>query len=213
MKISVSFGAELNSLLDKLANDIVSARYYSRLLAKLEESISEYLPEFNQARTFWHLTLSALSEARILRLCRVYDGNRKVLSLVNLLDTIAENLNLFGEANFRERVAGNAFVDSLANKNRIPNSAQLEADRELVSNDDPLVKRLTIWRGNVVAHNDTRIALGVSAVLDENPILESIWNSYSIVHSIFITGTQACIERRPFLEISRETTTTLSYSS
>ena len=43
-----------------------------------------------------------------------YDKDSRSLSLLSLLDTIAINVHYFDEAEFRERLKDNPFVDSLA---------------------------------------------------------------------------------------------------
>ena len=119
MKINIQSDKELNSLLDALANEIVDANIYHRLFCDLVDSIDSHQRELSQSNTFWSLTLDALRDARLTRLCRVYDQESKSLNLVNLLDTIKANLHLFEEHYFRERLQDNAFVDSLAQTGRV----------------------------------------------------------------------------------------------
>lgn len=91
-------------------------------------------------------TRNAYIDAIFLRLCKAYDlseGNSN-LSLRNFLETIQGNLHFFDEPNFRERLQGNAFVDSLAAEPRKPELAELQKDLESVSKDNPLVKKLMV---------------------------------------------------------------------
>jgi hypothetical protein len=83
---------------------------------------------------------------------RIFDGNSASLSLRNLLDTIAANLDMFDPDKFRARLKDNPFVDSLASDARRPDEAQLAADTKFVSNENPLVRNLTVWRNNLFAH-------------------------------------------------------------
>jgi len=100
----------------------------------------------------------------------MYDQESSSLNLVNLLDTIKANLHFFSEPHFRQRMAGNAFVDSLAQYNRVPELDQLESDSKSVSCENPLVKKLMIWRGNLVAHRGAKVALGKKKILTDNPL-------------------------------------------
>lgn len=170
MKINIQSDEELNRLLEALALEIVDAISYHRLFCDLADSISTHRREFNQSNTFWDLTLDALREARLTRLCRVYDQESNSLNLVNLLDTIKGNLHLFEEHHFRDRLQDNAFVDSLAQTNRLPTVAQLDEDIEFSSSRNPLVKKLMIWRNNIVAHKGTKVALGKDQILADNPL-------------------------------------------
>ena len=173
MKINIRTGEELNQLLDALAYEIVDANIYHRLFCSLVDSISTNQKEFRQSNTFWGLTLDALREARLTRLCRIYDQESNGLNLVNLLDTIKANLNLFEEEHFRIRLQGNAFIDSLAQEHRVPPVAELNLDIEFSSIRNPLVKKLMIWRNNIVAHKGTKVSLGKDQILADNPLSEA----------------------------------------
>ena len=126
--------------------------------------------EFGQSNNFWRLTLDALGEAALGRLCRVYDQHSAGLNLVNLLETIKANLHLFTEPHFRKRLAGNAFVDSLARYKLVPDAAKLDKDIESASCKNPAVKKLMIWRNNMVAHKGAKVALGKDRVIKDNPL-------------------------------------------
>ena len=105
-------------------------------------------------RVFWNLTRTAHLEATLLRLCRAYESSndKPNLNLKNFLETIRENLHFFDEPNFRERLVGNPFVDSLAEKPRKPESNVLATDLVSVSPDDPAVANLHFWRHRYIAH-------------------------------------------------------------
>ncbi len=171
MKITIKSGDELNKLLDALATDIVDANIYYKLFAGLTNVISEYSEERNQSNTFWWLTLRAIKEAFLLRLCRIFEQNSRSLNLVNLLDTIKTNRNYFQEPHFRERLKDNAFVESLAENVVIPSVEELQADIAFASDNNPIVKKLMLWRMNVYAHTGAKTALGKFAdTLEENSI-------------------------------------------
>lgn len=160
MKLRVKSPAEFRRLLSALLDDLVDARFHFRLHQELRKSSEEYATEIAQSPTFWGLTLSAHLDAVLVRLCRAYDTYDKgALNLRNLLDTIEANLSIFDEPRFRERLKGNAFVDSLAAQLTPPDLAQLQKDTVLVSASDPLVERLVMWRHNYVAHKNAHFTL------------------------------------------------------
>jgi hypothetical protein len=171
MKIEIQTGGELNILLDALAKEIVKANDYYRLFRNLVAAMPAHEREFLQSNTFWALTLEALRDKYMGCLCRVYDQNTKSLNLVNLLDTIKANHHFFSEAHFRQRLAENAFVDALATTDRLPPINELEKDIESVSDKNPRVDKLMIWRGNIVAHIGSKVSLGKNQILVKN----SLW--------------------------------------
>jgi hypothetical protein len=170
MEIKIKTGDELNQLLDALVKEIVDANIYHRLFCDLLDSIPEYEREFQESQTFWHIILSALMDSRMANLCKVYDQESTSLNLVNLLHTIKANLHLFTADNFKQRMAGNAFLDSLASYDRIPQLKDVEIDIESVTWQNPLVKKLMVWRNNIVAHRGAKVSLGKNQILTDNSI-------------------------------------------
>jgi hypothetical protein len=173
MKITIKSGDELNKLLDALATDIVDANIYYKLFAGLTNSIPDYPDERNLSNTFWWLTLRAIKEAFLLRLCRIFEQNSRSLNLVNLLDTIKTNRHYFQEPHFRERLKDNAFIESLAEGVVIPSVEELQSDITFASDNNPIVKKLMLWRMNVYAHTGAKTALGkFTDTLEEYSISE-----------------------------------------
>ncbi len=175
MKIDVKDSAEFKRLLESLVDELIDAHDHFRLHQDLDAAIPDYQAEFNQSAAFWTFTLSAHMDATLPRLCKAYDlyEGKPSLNLRNFLETIQANLHFFDEPNFLERLKDNPFVDSLAAAPRKPDSAQLQKDLESVSNADPLVKKLTIWRNNYFAHRSRSSALDPKGFAKQNPILFS----------------------------------------
>lgn len=206
MEIEIQTGEELNLLLEALLDEIVKANSYYRLVSGLENAVPDYEWEFRQAGVFWHLTQKALKDACLISLCRIYEQNSETLNLFNLLHTIKGNLHFFSEQNFRERFKNNAFVDSLAVGKGTPEIHELESDIESVSCRNLTVKKLMIWRGNIIAHHNANLALGKNKVLEDKPLVEpeikqlleqsvKIFNKYSSLYGnpiqndeLFING-------------------------
>jgi hypothetical protein len=156
-----SDSAEFKALLDAMWNELVDASFHFTMHQNLQAATPEYGTVFSQSNTFWGLVLSAHMDAVILRLCKAYDryDAKPTLNLRSLLETIKDNLHLFDEPNFRERLKDNPFVDSLAQESRKPDPAQLQRDFDFV-NGSHLVKTLSEWRHNVYSH------LSLDAVLN-----------------------------------------------
>ncbi|MEW6665317.1 MAG: hypothetical protein AB1512_08865 [Thermodesulfobacteriota bacterium] len=163
--IRIKDSAEFDSLMKGLARDIVNANIHYRLHKNLKDAIPEYVTELNQSAAFWNLTISAQVDATLLRLCRAFDSHTASLSLSRLLATIKYNLQIFDKPQFKNRLKDNPFVESLARDYRIPEKEELEADFALVSDSDPLVKRLLAWRNNIGAHRNPRETLSPNSVV------------------------------------------------
>jgi len=172
MKLKLKSAEEFRRLLTALLDDLVDARFHFTLHQNLAKAGEEYAIEIAQSPTFWGLTLSAHMDAVLLRLCRAYDAyEHTALNLQNLLDTVRANLSIFDEPNFRQRLKGNLFVDSLAAELKSPDHTQLQKDIEVVSDSDPLVRKLVMWRHNYVAHRNSHFTLNPKKFDAQYPLL------------------------------------------
>jgi hypothetical protein len=174
MEIKIQNSAELNRLMDALAQEIVDANICHRLYSDLLASIEDNEEVFRESNTFWNFTFLALGDARVIRLCRVFDQESKSLNLYNFLVTIKANLHFFEERHFRERLKDNAFVELLAKNNLKPDAEQIEKDICFSSTQNPLVKKLMIWRNNIIAHRGVKVSLGRDQVLSDNPLDKNV---------------------------------------
>ena len=156
--IPIASSVEFGKLITALSSDVVDAHVHWRMHCDLHEAIQTQPIVWSQSRAFWHLTLAAHAETALEHLCRVFDQQKSSLHLRSWLETIRANINIFETAEFKQRLAGNAFVDSLAEHPRIPDLALLKADIDDCSDTNALVKRLITHRGNVVAHTSAKLA-------------------------------------------------------
>lgn len=161
--IRISNSSEFCNLITTLSSDVVDAHIHWRLHCDLHEAIQAEPIVWAQSRTFWHLTLTAHAETAIEHLCRAFDQEQSSLHLLSWLKTIQANLYLFETPEFKRRLAGNAFVDSLAEDIRSPDLAKLKTDIGDCAATDPLVKKLMAHRNNAVAHRSAKRALSNKA--------------------------------------------------
>ncbi len=201
MKIEIESPEQFSSLLNALANECVNAEIYFKLHKDLLAAIPEYKEVFNESNTFWSLTVQALFDATLSRLCRAYDQHSQSLSLINLLDTIEANMEIFDTDSFKERLQGNPFVESLAEEARRPGINKLNEDKMLVSDKDPLVKKLVIWRNNIISHKRASNVVNEKDITRDYPFTRGeiselstrathISNSYSSLFQASTTVTQ-----------------------
>ena len=159
MGFKVKDAADFQKMLVALADDLVDANIHLKLYLDLNNSVNEFIEELNNANTFWFLTFRAHSDASMIRLCRAYDSHPSSLNLRTFLQTIKANLEWFDEPQFRERMKGNAYIDSLAASARRPDEEQLGKDLVSVTDSNPLVKTLVRWRHNAIAHRTASHAI------------------------------------------------------
>ena len=151
-------------------------------------------------------------DAVLLRLCRAYDTyERDALNLRNLLDTIQAHLSIFNKPNFRQRLKRNSFVDSLTAELKPPDQAQLQKDIGVVSDSDPLVRKLVMWRHNHIAHRNRHFTLNPKEFDVQYPLLFAeidvlitraleIGNRYALLFDATVHST-AMIGQNDYLDV------------
>ena len=158
---------ELQTLIQALSRDVIDAQIHWRLLKALHASAGKWPVVVHQSNTFWSLTFDAHRKVAIQAACRAYDTEPKSLNLYGLLTLISNNLHLFEEDSFRERLADNPFVDSLSESARKPDEKTLESDLSRCRPSEPLVKKLIVHRNNFVAHRGQKVAMQGAEMLAE----------------------------------------------
>ena len=169
---------EFSLLLNELSTDMIHAHFHYTLLRALEDARSQYAGVFSQSPTFWYLTLNAHQDVVLFRLGRIFDQSNGSLSLRNLLRAIKSNLHFFDEPNFRKRLQGNPFVDSLSKDSRKPVESELDHDIGLVAKDanngfDNVAERFIHIRNKYLAHKDAKVLL---ASTDPETVAELSWD-------------------------------------
>lgn len=190
--INIKNHLEFDRLLEALSKDIVNASIHWQLYCDLKNELKNNNSVYAYSKTFWHLTLDAHINVSLQCLCRVYEKEKSSLHLNSWLNTIKSNLPIFELQEFRKRIAGNPFVESLAERCVPPDLEQLEADITLCADTDALVKSLIVYRGNVLAHRNAKMAAAGKALSEEHSIsiegyktllfrAQDILNRYSVL--------------------------------
>jgi hypothetical protein len=166
--INIKDSAQFQRLLKALSDDVVDAHIHYQLYQDLVEAIDKHPLVVRQSNTFWTYTLQAHLNSSVYALFRAYDQEMKSLHLRSWLTTIQENLHLFDEESFRERLKDNPHVASLARDSQRLDALVLTEDIAACSNSDPVVKKLTIYRGSRIAHRSAKETLFVRGVGDRD---------------------------------------------
>ena len=157
--ISIRDAVEFEQLLNALSHDVVDAHIHYQMYEELVGAIQHHPLVVQQSNTFWTFTLQAHLNSSVYALFRTYDQDTRALHLRSWLLTIQENLHLFDEESFRDRLKDNPYVASLAANSRKPDVATLADDIALCSCNDPIVKRMTVYRSNRIAHRNAKALL------------------------------------------------------
>jgi hypothetical protein len=157
--IKINNGAQFRLLLKALSDDIVDAHLHFAMHEALHTAFEEYPLVKQQSYGFWTLTLQAHLNSSVYALFRAYDKDRQALHLRGWLTTIRENVHLFDDAAFRERLKDNPYVATLAEECGKPDQSTLDDDIAACSHYDPIVKKLVPYRGNRIAHRNARSSL------------------------------------------------------
>jgi len=165
MKVEINNSEEFERLLEGLGRDVVDSAIHYRLHRDLRDSVKSFESELNHSPAFWSLTLGAHLDAARSRLLRAYDQHPRALSLRSLIETIRENLALFG--------AGSAPPEVIKRGASPPDPATLDADSALVAPNDPLVQKLLALRGNLCAHRNARNVAQEIKIEDRFPLPHS----------------------------------------
>lgn len=165
--ITINDAAEFERLLTALSDDVVDAHIHYQLYQELVETISKHPLVIQQSNVFWTFTLQAHLNSSMYALFRAYDQDLRALHLRSWLITIQKNLHLFDEGAFRERFKDNPYVASLAQDPRKPDAAVLADDIVACSSSDPIVKKLTIYRGSRIAHRNAKSLLSAGDIGDK----------------------------------------------
>lgn len=196
MQIDLSNSDEFERLLNRLATDVVDAAIFNRLSTDIDASTKEFWREFAQSPTFWALTRSAYVEVVLIRLIRVYDTDQRAVSLQSWLGTIRGNLHFFGAG------SGACSPDVVLRGAEPPDADEFNRDIASVTPaTDPLVKKLTILRGNIIAHTNAADVVDGCRLEDRFPLTfaeidslvsraVAILNRYSILFKRAVWSTQ-----------------------
>jgi hypothetical protein len=168
--IDIVNSGQFRRLIEAMSRDIVDAQIHYKLYRDLHAALGKHMVVEAQSRTFWSLTLQAHLNACLHLLCRMYDQNLKALHLRSWLLTIRENLNLFDEKEFRERLKDNPYVESLARHPRKPDATILDKDLRSCSTKDPIVKTLQIHRGSQFVHKSAKNVVAERDIGDDHPL-------------------------------------------
>lgn len=137
---------EFEKLTQALALEAQSANLDHQLWRNLTSTPERHETEFNQSRVFWQMTFEAHFNSCLFRLCRLYDHQKCSFNLGRWLAIIKNNPNWFTSAAYKSCRPGSEYSGP-------PDPTQLAADIDYASyRTNPLVKNLTKFRSNVLAH-------------------------------------------------------------
>ena len=156
--LTISKDAELKRLFERIADDIINAGAYLRLHSTLAERFQSHRHEVDQTPAFWTFTANAVRDAALLCLARIFDQRNGALSLHTLLLTIRDHPEFFADEAVRKRV-NPIYAESMRSGSHTVDDQFIAEHLKLVSADDPLTKRIVLWRNTLGAHRASKVIL------------------------------------------------------
>jgi len=136
---------------DKLRSELNNISEHFEISENLAKLGSNYVPEINVAPTFFMLTLDAHRFATLMGINRMLDTDPHHLSLYKFLRFIKDNLSLFSDNNFQDRLQRMGSFNELALRDRSPVSDET-IDGDIQKLHDLPIPNVRRWRNEVLAH-------------------------------------------------------------
>ncbi len=159
----------LKKEIESIRNELIQGYSFYLIACGLKNS-SDYENEFKIANTFWSCTHTALMDSAILRLCRVYDKNEKVTSLINLIK------------HYNEFIQN---IDKELNSSKNNSLIKLKTDEILNSANYKILIR---WRSNVIAHKNNHLISDnpnfFNSPLKDKIIISLVDDAFEIINKI-----------------------------
>lgn len=184
---------EFDRMTDSLAWDLTLASAHYQLYKDLRQGFEHHESGFNSAPVFWSWTLRAHIQQALTSLARVYDQQRNALSLRRWLELIEANWDLLKARCFAEPVHSTPFELSTGEASRIPDLQRLKHDIYYATNRNRFVKKLTLFRNNLLGHRSLAHSRRGTDLLEAFPLgfgeveelLEGAFEVFNIYSEVF----------------------------
>lgn len=157
---------------DRLRDEINKAHGYYEIAKALREMKNTRRSEFNEAPTFFSLTMNAHLFETIMSIGKFLDTRTDSLHLNNLFRFIEQNKDLFSEASFKQRLLAQGH-----DSDDCEHFAQLHLDitGEMVAEDRARIASLPVgnliaWRHKKLAHIEKRLVTENVDIIKEKPV-------------------------------------------
>jgi hypothetical protein len=153
---------QLPYLFEIIADELKNAELYLNYYNELKEFLHIKYPDvFLHSPAFWENTGRVYFDAMTMCLIRAYDQNKKKnIGLKLLLQRIKENIHLFTDEAFKNRMKENKYLDNLMSR-RFSQSdfeKKLKEDMNYVNHQkNTLVNNLKTIRNKSIFHKDVRV--------------------------------------------------------
>ena len=174
---------QFEKIRESLFQNLSAAHMHYYQYWSIRKLISESPSDFEPSRHFWTLFLNAQLETARLCLSRAYDKNRQSASLQTWLNLIKKNFSVL--------IPEDSYIIEALNTQPLGETELADDLALLDTKEDPLIKSLTVQRGNIYAHSsatsdiDNLMANFPLTNQDFDLLLERgerLFNRYSIIY-------------------------------
>lgn len=153
----------------RLRGELNSANWHFAICKHLQELGKTYLDELNVAPAFFRLTRDAHALAAAMRLNRFFDKGKGHLTVYVFLDFVEQNLDIFSNQAFEERIRGGKTSYEIAMRTHTEITSQIvEQDRQRL--DQLPIDKLRKWRNKALAHIQKEYVLEDINVFKQYPL-------------------------------------------
>ncbi len=172
---------------DKLRDELNKAYTHHETAKFLRKMRSTRRSEFNEALTFFSLTMNAHLFATIMSIGRFVDRRGDSLHLNNFFKFIEQNKNLFSTASFKRRLLSQGhdseYCEHFAQLHRDITGEMLVEDMARIAGLP--VDNLIAWRHKKLAHIEERLVTENIDIMKEKPVtIQEIDTILSTLHEI-----------------------------
>lgn len=172
---------------DKLRNELNKAHTHYEISKCLKKAIQTHNAEFNEATTFFALTIDAHLFATVMSISRFTDRQRDSLHLKVFFKFVLDNLDMFSADNFKRRLRIKGTDDEDC---EYWAAKHTDITCEMVSQDKARIKSLRIsnirtWRDKKIAHIEKDLVIKNIDIMKEHPVtIQEIDNIIDTFHEI-----------------------------
>lgn len=139
--------------LNRLRRELNSANWHFEIYKSLKEAKKDYLKELNQAAPFWGLTIDAHALLTLVLLNRFFDKEDSHLSLEILFSLVVQNLYIFSDERFSDRLKKADRFDHYIVETRYRVTQEIVQSHRQTIHDLPM-SGLRTWRNKLLSHID-----------------------------------------------------------
>jgi len=157
---------------DKLRNELNKAHTHYEISKCLKKAIQTHNTEFNEATTFFALTIDAHLFATVMSISIFTDKRSDSLHLNLFFKFVMDNLDMFSAANYKRRlrIKGTDIEDCEHWAAKHTDVTRKMVDQDMARIDSLPIANIRAWRDKKIAHIEKDLVLKNVDIMKESPV-------------------------------------------